>query len=88
MGVALFALVMVGLLVLGLAIPRWLLLLLVPLVVMVQWQIDTPAQDDDVGRAVYWLWLVVYAVPLVVGILAGKLVRMSGDEQARQPPSR
>jgi hypothetical protein len=43
--------------------------------VMVQWQVDTPAPDDDVARATYWIWLIVYAVPLVVGILAGKLVR-------------
>jgi Na+/proline symporter len=68
-------LVMAVLLVLALAIPRWSLLVLPLIVVMVQWQVDTPAPDDDVARATYWIWLIVYAVPLVVGILAGKLVR-------------
>jgi len=86
MGLALFALVMVGLLVLGVAIPHWPLLLVVPLVVMVQWQVDTPAPDDDVTRAVYWLYLIVYALPLVIGILAGKLVRMRGEGPIPQRP--
>jgi len=87
MGLALFVLVMVSLLVLGLAIPRWPLLLLVPIIVMVQWQVDTPAQDDDVTRALYWLYYILYAVPLVVGILAGKLVRVPGERQTPHHPT-
>ena len=87
MWVALFTLVMSALLILGFVLPRWPLLLLPLIVVMVQWQVDTPAPDDDVARATYWIWLIVYAVPLVVGILAGKLFRMRGEGQTPRRPS-
>ena len=87
MGLALFVLVMLALLVLALAIPRWSLLVLPVIVVMVQWQIDTPAPDDDVARAIYSMWYFVYALPLVVGILVGKLVRIPGKAQTPRRPS-
>lgn len=76
-----FFLVLAALLILGVVVRSWLLLPVSPLVVMIQWQVATPAPDDDVARAVYWLYLVPYTVALVIGILAGKVFR-----QPRKPP--
>lgn len=76
-----FILVLAGLLVLGFAVRSWLVLPVPLFVVWAQWELFTPAPDDDVARALYWLFLVPYTVFLVMGILAGKVFR-----QPRKPP--